>query len=106
MCIGNADIKLASKKLVLKFRRKSKEQQRANKHRNVMSRVGDIASGPPAESDEDDNQCIVSDVSSIVSDDTVSWDGVFPLGSMPDKLEEDSDQDVAGNESTSYFQCR
>ena len=105
MCIGNVD-KLASKKLALKFRRKCKEQQRANKHRNAKSRVGDITSGPPAESDEDDNQCIVSDVSSIVSNGTVCWDGVFPLGSTPDELEEDSDQEVAGNKSTSYFQCR
>ena len=103
MCISNVD-KLASKKLALKFRRKSKEQQRANEHRNVMSRVGDITSGPPAESDEDDNQCIVSDVSSIDSDGTVSWDGVFLLDSTPGKLV-DSDQEVAGNKSP-YFQCR
>ena len=104
MCIGNVD-KLASKKLALKFRRKSKEQQRANKHRNVVSRVGDITSGPPAESDKDDNQCIVSDVSSIGSHGTVSWDGVFPLGLTPGKLVVDSDQEVAGNKSP-YFQCR
>jgi hypothetical protein len=70
-----------------------------------MSTVGYITSGPPAESDEDDNHGIVSVVSSIDSDGAVSWDGVFPLRSAPGELVVDSDQEGDGNKSP-YFECR